>query len=450
MPMTDYPHRVHVEAVRWLELAPGLRLFRSLHQSLTPSRMFLALLLVVLMYLGGKALDFVWGDRVYHNEVYNYQHFEPARYDRFLELQARNTNAVRQPIFQTLVGYELAHFNAMVDDAVSLNFGLTGLLDGRRDGVIAEIRMMVVTLPGWLIRTHPGFTAVFGLYAFVLTMLLGGAIARLAAMDACRGLHGSPFVALRFTALKAGWLIAAPLLPLALVVLIAAVLALCGLVFFNLPVLDVVGGLLFGVLLVLGSIAAVLLLGLAFSCNLLVPAVAVEDADAFDSVSRSFSYVLAHPWRYILYLGVTVVYGAIGYLVVGLVLFATIWATKTFTSLLVFTDAAEGLNRFDAILPDPQLGQVTHEPAAGELGASGKVAATLVGVWIKLVVAMLPAYCVSFYFTAMTWVYLLMRYHTDGAAFDELALRNEQPAQLTVPDKIEPAPDSQSSSPDAD
>nr|HPR08647.1 hypothetical protein [Denitromonas sp.] len=58
------------------------------------------------------------------------------------------------------------------------------------------------------------------------------------------------------------------------------------------PVLDVIGGFLFGFMLFLGSVAAVFLLALAFGCHLLTPAVAVEDADAFDAVSRSFSYLV--------------------------------------------------------------------------------------------------------------------------------------------------------------
>ncbi|MCC6681293.1 MAG: hypothetical protein IT445_10380 [Phycisphaeraceae bacterium] len=439
--MSDYPHRVQVEAVRWLDASPGLRLFRCLRQSLAPWRMFLALLLVVLLFLGGKAMDFVWGQQVLGREIENYTTYTSQEYDEFLERfaqrMAEGQQFDRQPIFQTLLQHELMHFDRMVSSAVGLNFGLTELLRGQSGGVIGEIESMVVVLPGWLLNTHPWFSAIFLFYAFVLTMILGGAIARLAALDACRGMHGSPFEALQFSLTRARHLIAAPLLPLAVALLIGALLALAGLVCFNLPVLDVIGGLAFGILLALGGIAALFLLALAFGCHLLTPAVAVEDADAFDAVSRSFSYLAAHPWRYILYLAVTVVYGAVGYLVVGLVLFSTIWVTKTAVGLLTFSEAAEGVNRFDAILPTPMLGQVSHEPNLAVLDTSGKVAATLVGVWVKLLVGVLAAYCVSFYFTAMTWVYLLLRYYSDGAAFDEITLDAPAAPAADVPDKVE-------------
>ncbi len=439
--MTDYPHRVQVEAVRWLDASPGLRLFRSLRQSLAPWRMFLALLMVVLLFLGGKAMDFVWGQQVLNREIENYTTYTSQQYDEFLERFAQRIvegqQFDRQPIFQTLLQYELMHFDRMVSNAVGLNFGLTELLSGQSGGVIGEIEYMVLVLPGWLLNTHPWFSAIYLFYAFVLTMLLGGAIARLAALDACRGMHASPFEALQFSLKRAKHLIAAPLLPLAVAVLIGALLALAGLVFFNLPVLDVIGGFLFGFMLFLGSVAAVFLLALAFGCHLLTPAVAVEDADAFDAVSRSFSYLVAHPWRYLLYLAVTVVYGAVGYLVVGLVLFSTIWVTKTAMGLLTFSEAAEGINRFDAILPTPMLGQASHEPNLAVLDTSGKVAATMVGVWVKLLLGVLAAYCVSFYFTAMTWVYLLLRYYSDGAAFDEITLQAPAAPAADVPDKVE-------------
>src|SRR5690606_18467966 len=162
------------------------------------------------------------------------------------------------------------------------NFGLTELLRGQRGGVIGEIQSMVITLPGWMLNTHPAFTAIYLIYAFLLTMILGGAIARLAALDACQGIHASPFVPLRFSLSRAGHLISAPLIPLFFVLVICIVLALAGLAFFNLSVTDVIGGLLFGPLMLLGALAAAILLALAFGFNLLTPAIAVEDAASFD------------------------------------------------------------------------------------------------------------------------------------------------------------------------
>src|SRR5690606_36047594 len=108
--------------------------------------------------------------------------------------------------------------------------------------------------------------------------------------------------------------------------------AAMGLMFFNVKALDVIGAMLFFLFLAFGALAAVILIGLAVACHLLTPAIAVEDSDAFDAVSRSFSYVLAHPWRYAFYLAVSLVYGAAGYLLLGLVLFLTLWAAKAFAS----------------------------------------------------------------------------------------------------------------------
>jgi alcohol dehydrogenase class IV len=61
-----------------------------------------------------------------------------------------------------------------------------------------------------------------------------------------------------------------------------------------------------------------LVIGLGGGVNLMFGAIAYENSDAFDAVSRSLSYVYARPWRLAFYTLLATVYGSISYLFVRL------------------------------------------------------------------------------------------------------------------------------------
>src|SRR5690606_5540165 len=102
----------------------------------------------------------------------------------------------------------------------------------------------------------------------------------------------------------------------------------------------------------LGGVAiALTLIGLVLGSSLLFPAMAVEGADAFDAISRAFNYLLGRPWRFLFYWATMLVYGAVTYLFVGLMVYFSLWTTKAFVGWWVFSDTPAGVNRFDAIFP---------------------------------------------------------------------------------------------------
>ncbi len=224
------------------------------------------------------------------------------------------------------------------------------------------------------------------------------------------------------------------MIPLVVVVLIGLVLALLGLALFNLPILDVIGALLFGVLLLGGLVMALILTGELIASPLLMPALAVEGSDAFDAISRAFNYIIGRPWRYLFYNLVMVVYGAITYLFVGLIVFVALWCTKVAMGLWVFTSVGEGanaVNRFDAILPAPQLGELVPAVDWAALHGSSWLAAWIIMVWVKLLIALLPAFAVSFFFCEQTWIYLLLRRSADGSELDEVHLEPQDQPDTT-------------------
>lgn len=460
--MPEKTNSIHVENVEWYSIFPFLRLFGSFRLAIQPAKMLLALLLVVLLYLGGQAMDFIWGPQVQVGEVIHYIHQPSKEFESWLDrpnkMYARSDvksnemaiavygeNAESQGIFETTKNLEIRAFNQLISSAVAFHFGVGDFLTGQKPvdtGVVGALQVMVVVVPGWLYSAHPSFLAVYLLLAFLLLALIGGAIARLSAVHAGAGhaTHGG--AALAFTARRYVWFVLTPLIPLVIALLIGLLLAAFGALFFNFPVGDVIGAALFGLMLVGGFVITVLLIAMAMGINLFYPALAVEGTDAFDVISRVFNYALGRPWRYLFYTGVTIVYGAITYLFVGMVIFLVLAITRTFVGWWNVADLTAGVTRFNAILPPPQFGQLLQPMNWKVLQSDGSatVAAWVVLVWVKLLIALLPAYAVSFYFSAHTWIYLLLRQVCDDTEFQQIAAEEKtvKAHSSLMPDKLEP------------
>lgn len=267
--------------------------------------------------------------------------------------------------------------------------------------------------------------------AVILWALFGGAMARLAAVQATRGTSCSLLEALRFGARKFLWMLLAPVIPLLFALLVALLLALGGML-ANVWVLDMLAALFYGVALVGGLVIALVVVGLLAGQNLLLPAIAVEGTDAFDAISRIYNYALGRPWRTILYNGVALIYGAVTYLFVAALLFIAIVAARSAVGWGHVT-GAYGMPVFDAMIPSPSMHGDGGVIDWSLLGWSAKFAAVLVAGWHWLALGLLLAFAISFYVSASTWVYLLLRRSADASDFDDVWLSDE-PEQHSAPE----------------
>ena len=147
--------------------------------------------------------------------------------------------------------------------------------------------------------------------------VIGGAIARIAAVHVSQDEKISVRQALRFSTNKLMSFFAAPVMPLMLIGVIALILAIIGWmseIAYLGGLVTIVTGVLFFVLIGVGVLVACALVGWVCGFGLMYPTIAVEGSDAFDAVSRSFSYVFARPWKVFVYTVIALVYGAITYL----------------------------------------------------------------------------------------------------------------------------------------
>jgi len=391
----------------------------------------LALLLIGLVMLAGRVMDLAWGDVVEAGEVAAYYETTagpPVSSDSGTVADLLDVVHAPSGVFDTVLKFEGALFNRFTEATIRFDFGVAALLNGeiKPDSSVDALVGMCVLVPGWLAIEHTLFFIVFVLGKLLLVALFGGAIGRLAALEACRDQRGSVLDGLRFARDRYPWLVVAPLMPVAVAGALALLMALGGAVLFNVPVLDIIGGLLFGLFLLGGFVIALLLLGLVVGGHLLFPSIAIEGTDAFDAVSRVYNYVLGRPWRWLAYTLVTLVFGAITYLLLSLVVFATLAITQGLAGLLVsgLLTSGEG---FDAILGSPSFDNLTPTRTGENLPITTLGAAWFIQLWVMLLAALLPVYTISYYFSAHTWIYLLLRRAADGTAFEDLYLQSEEP-----------------------
>ena len=519
--MPQHHDPLRLEDIDWPALLPFVHLFKSFRMAISPPKLMVALVLVVVLYLFGVFLDAVFfGARVDPQELSQFAAMSVEQFDRWRQgrdeqvadelakatqwlatkekakidgtisqriaqakgaidkhyarehaqlkqraleheeflrgehmLRSNRRDRIAavmrlkpQGIFEAALTFKLAAFERLVNSASSLELGLGQLMSRpqkRRDTVVGALRDLLVVLPQWLYHMHRGFMIVWLLGATALWSLLGGALSRMSALHAARDRRINAVEAVHYACGKWGWYFLSPLIPLMLVLLVGLVMALGGLL-FNLPfIVDVIGAILFGLALVGGFIIALLLIGLVSGANMLYPAISIEGTEAFDAISRAYHYVFFKPWQLFFYTLVSLVYGAITYLFVGAVIFLSLTVTHKFVASGVFISAAQGVdNRFDALMALPQLGQLRYDIDTSLLGsASGVVAAWLIRAWVMLLIGVLGAYAISFYFCANTWIYLLLRRTADGAEFDDIYLEDsDNRADEQVSDKVDPNP----------
>lgn len=358
-----------------------------------------------------------------------------AQLDRLEKRRRQLVEVVReaQPegVFRATMNAVTGSVEQLVAAAAGLDFGFDRLL--RREAIgeasVAGVAYgLMVTLPCWLVHTHCWFGLAYGAWVLALWSLIGGAIARMAALHATRDERPGASEAMAYSSANWGWFALTPVLPLLLAGVVALALALCGFLLFNLSVLSVFGGLFFFLALIGGAAIAFLVLLQAGGMHLYYPAIAVEGTDAFDAVSRSFGYVIGRPWRWLFYNMIALVYGAVTYLFITTVIFLTLWMTQYCVGYWAVRQTPEGVGLFEAMLPPMTLESLAPKADTADLNWFGGLAAFFVSVWVRLLVAVIAAYAVSYYICANTWIYLLLRQSADGTEYEDVYIEADDEA----------------------
>jgi hypothetical protein len=205
---------------------------------------------------------------------------------------------------------------------------------------------------------------------------------------------------------------------------------------------------------------------------LMYPTLSVEGSDTLDALSRSYNYVYQSPWNYIWYCLVALGSGAVVTFFVGFIGSMTVYLGKWAISntpgiesldrrpeyLFIYTPTSfgwrqlllkdskgealasleeeENTYRRQGMDPseiakkmaekDKPKAEAEYEKWKGTFWSYNKIAAGMVSFWITLLFMAVLGFGYSFFWTAGTMIYLLMRKKVDDTDLDEVYLEESE------------------------
>jgi hypothetical protein len=283
----------------------------------------------------------------------------------------------------------------------------------------------------------------------------GGVISRMAVLQLAGKEGGSVKEAVAYVKNRYLSYLLSPLVPLGLIGFMVLCCMLFGVLHW-IPFLgDLVDGLLWWLPLLAGLVMTLLLVGMV-GYPLMYTTLSAEGSDTFDALSRSYNYVYESPWHYIWYSLVAIVYGAVLVLFVvtvgSLTVFFAKWGVSKFPAWgadrspeYLFIYAPESLGWRQLLLEgSPAAIDVYGHPVDPEAHAKymadyswyNHMGAGMTSFWVTLVFLMVIGFGYSYFWTAASQIYLLMRKRVDETELDEVYLEEEAPE---VPASATPA-----------
>lgn len=472
--------KLSLRSIAWTEVFPFVRLFSTFRGAIDPARLGLALACVVVLYCSGRLLDALWGKagavsyqvgsrapmlltapaplaHVPADEVEAFVLLPPTALAEWRKRAAElNSGFDARGPFMAMIQYESRCFAAAVQGAAAGRWGFSGDAFAAEPSLLGSVRSAASGVI-WLISQRPWYALIFGVLMVLIVTFFGGAISRHAAVQLARDITISSGQALRYACDKYASFAGAPLGLAGLILVLGLSILLGGIVvglISLIPVLGaiahIVGGLLFLIALVAGLGAALMIIATVAGGHLITPTIAVEGSDYFDGVSNAWSYLVARPWSVAFYGLVTLIYGGLCFIFVRLAALLVLKVTHGFAGagMSLFgrwhSVKSEWTSRLDALWQMPAWSELTLLPTVSgpafwgtfgnaDLSWSETVAMWLIALWVFLIVALVGAFVLSFYFTASTQMYLLLRREVDGNDFSDIFYEDDDGAADSNP-----------------
>ena len=383
------------------------KIFKTFRMAIQPTKLIIAFLALAIICLAGWIMDFsetvvaTEGAQGKITELDIYM-TNPAQVDSYIEgFKGKSRGS---GVFSTLWHFSATKFQGAVDSVFA--FDIPGIMKN-----IADYFKAVE----WALRHHFVYCIIFFVIKLAAISIAGGAICRTAALQSARGEKPGLTEALRFSTKRFTSFFTAPLVPVGIIIFIGLFIFLLGLI-GNIPGAgELIMGIFVPLALIAGALIAVVLIGAIAGFNLMFPAVAYDGSDCFDAISRSFSYVYAKPWRMGFYTAIGAIYGAICYTFVRFFAFLLLWITHWSLQLGVW-----GNDKLTAIWDKPHLRDLLVPPNWGALNWPQSIGAFLIYLCSLAVVGLLVSFIISFYFSANTIIYSLMRNKVDNTALEDI------------------------------
>jgi hypothetical protein len=299
---------------------------------------------------------------------------------------------------------------------------------------------------GWLARLYLLLVIVATLATWAF---FGAAITRMAAVEVARNEKISALDALRFVGRRYSSYALAPIFPLILVAVIVVALIVYGLLHMIPFVGDIVIDGLFWWLAIGGGLAmACFLFGLV-SWPLMITTISTEDEEGFNAFARAYSYLVQAPWHYLWYAIVALAYGAVVVFFVSfmgsLAVYLASWGENKGTFVqsrnpsylfvyaptswdwdVLLLEGASVTGSGGAVVQNGAVNTANYNAYVGELWWYQKVGAWLVSIWLGIFFLLILGFAYSYFWSASSIIYLLMRRHVDDAEMDEVYFEEDE------------------------
>lgn len=394
------------------------RSFHSLTMALSPVRMVLAFGTVIIICLSGWLMDLaavVGNERVSADEVVRVNFSSSVELLPLVEdprgtmdlLEQLKGSRRAQGVFATLWHFGAARFNGATVSFFKLEV----------TNVLMNTWLCVIALV-WAVKYHTIYSAIYFVIIAVVISISGGAICRTAALEFARGEKPGLVEALRFGIKRFKHLITAPVILTSITVSFGAGVFLIGLAGNISYAGEVIMALSFVLALVLGLLTLLFLIGSLVGSSLIFPVIAYEGTDGYDAISRSFCYVYTKPWWMLFYSAIAAVFGTISYLFVRLFVFLLLTTTWLLLDLGILSGGTAP-GKLARIWAQPDFFKLIGANA-GPLNVTESVSSFIIYITVLLVVGLVVAFVISFYFCSSTIVYSLMRRKVDDVDMGQI------------------------------
>ncbi|MHC4596889.1 MAG: hypothetical protein ACYS9C_17375 [Planctomycetota bacterium] len=398
------------------------KIFQTFRMAIQPTKLIIAFLAVAIICLAGWIMDL--SRTVEKGEVIELQKnmTDPDQDKPYID--NLDQTGGRTGVFSTLWHFGSIKFHAALKELFELNLTSVGR------NIVDYFKAI-----GWAVRYHFVYCIIFVLIKLAVISVAGGAICRIAALQFAQGEKPGLTEALRFSTKRFTSFFIAPLTPVGIIIFIGLFIFLLGLI-GNIPRAgELIMGIFMLLALIAGALIAIVLIGAVAGFNLMFPSVAYDGSDGFDAISRSFSYVYAKPWRMLFYSAIAAVYGAICYTFVRFFASLLFSVTYWFLKLGVLGDNSQ----LTAIWPGSSFTRLVGPLDLSAPNWTQSVAILLIYLSLLVVIGLVVSFIISFYFSANTIIYSLMRNKVDNTALEDI---------YTPPDEVETEPGTTESKPE--
>jgi len=418
------------------------KIFKTFRMAIQPSKLIIAFGALAIICLAGWIMDFsktvvvTPGNRGRTTELQCYLNSPDQLQDYIRRFGEKGE---RTGVFATLWNFLRERFNN----------ALIALFAFDLPKVAANIADCFKAME-WAMRYHFIYCIIFIAIKLAVISLAGGAICRIAALQFAQDEKPGITEALHFGFKRFTTLFLTPLVPVVIVVAAGAIVLLFGLP-GNIPRIgELIVSILTPAAMLAGAVMAIFLIGAVAGFNLMFPSVAYDGFGTSDAISRSLHYVYVRPWRMSFYTAVAAVYGAICYIFVRFFAFLLLWSAHISLRLGLWTGGAGGqANKLDAVWPETSYVKL-YPVSDYALNWSESIAAFVIYLFVLAVVGLLISFIMSFYFSANTVIYALLRNKVDNTPIDEIYTEPQAPATELKGTPLQTQPPAESDTPAAE